>query len=65
MGVTVTEDAFAHVTGRTLSISSLDYSPGTGIATVKTYQAHGLRPDNTVYIGGATNDFYTGIFVVT
>jgi len=65
LGVTVTADSFAHVTGRTLSISSLDYSPGTGIATVKTYQAHGLRPDNTVYIGGATNDFYTGSFVVT
>ena len=65
LGVTVTADAFAKVTGRTLSIKSLDYSPGTGIATVKTYQAHGLRADNTIYIGGATEDFYTGSFVVT
>ncbi len=65
LGVTVTENAYAHVTGRTLSIKSLDYSAGTGIATVKTYQAHGLRPDNTIYIGGATEDFYTGSFVVT
>ena len=63
--MTVTENAYAHVTGRTLSIKSLDYSAGTGIATVKTYQAHGLRPDNTIYIGGATEDFYTGSFVVT
>ena len=65
LGVTVTENAYAHVTGRTLSIKSLDYSAGTGIAPVKTYQAHGLRPDNTIYIGGATEDFYTGSFVVT
>ena len=41
IGVTVTSDAFAHITGRTLSIKSLAYSPGTGIATVNTYQGHG------------------------
>ena len=65
IGVTVTSDAFVHITGRTLSIKSLAYSPGTGIATVNTYQGHGLRPNNTIHFGGATEDFYNGNFVVT
>ena len=65
IGVTVTENSFAHVTGRTLSIKSLAYSPGIGIATVNTYQAHGLRPNNTIHLGGATEDFYNGSVVVT
>ena len=58
VGVTLTENAFNHVTGKTLDITAIDYTNTTGIATVTTIQNHGLRPNNKIVFGGSDN--YTG-----
>ena len=61
----VTQDAFNHVTGKTLDITSIDYTNTTGIATVVTVQNHGLRPNNKIVIGGSDTELANGSFLVT
>ena len=56
IGVTLTESSFNHVTGKTLDITSIDYTNTTGIATVVTVQNHGLRPNNKIVIGGSDTE---------
>lgn len=65
LGPVVTENAQIFVTGRTLGISSFTYDRISGFATVTTNQAHGLRVNNAIRIGGATNNFYNDEFIVT
>jgi len=65
VGVTLTANAYGQLTGPRLDISSIDYNNVTGIATVKTVQAHGLRANNSIQIGGASNDFFNKEFVVS
>ena len=65
IGADTTANSFFVNNGPTLSLSSgLEYERLTGLATVRTSTAHGLRPGNTIEIGGATNSFYNGSFVV-
>ena len=64
VGVTVTQFATLRATGPKLDITSIEYNNVTGIATVKTVQNHGLRSNNSIRIGGASNDFYNNEFVV-
>ena len=65
LGATVTQNARISVTGRTLGITNFDYDRVSGLATVTTTQAHGLRVNNAVRIGGATTNFYNNEFIVT
>ncbi len=65
VGVTFTSNAYAQVTGEGLTISAIDLTNTLGIATITTTAAHGLRPNNTIFIGGATNSFWNAGFVVT
>ena len=65
VGATLTADAYGQLTGSRLDISSIDYNNVTGIATVKTVQAHGLRVNNPIQIGGASDNFYNKQFIVT
>jgi len=64
-GVTVTARASARLTGPKLDISSIVYNNTTGIATVSTVQAHGLRANNAIQIGGASDDFFNKEFIVS
>ena len=65
VGVTLTANAYAQLTGPRLDITSIAYNNVTGIATVKTTQAHGLRANNAIRIGGASNDFFNKEFIVS
>ena len=65
IGVTLTDKSFFHVTGETLDITSVDYTNTTGIATVVTGEAHGLRPNNKIVIGGSSAEQINGSFLVT
>ena len=65
VGVTDTANGYAQVTGEGLTISAIDYTNTLGIATITTSTAHGLRPNNTIFVGGATNSFWNAGFVVT
>ena len=65
VGVTLTENSFTQVTGKTLDVSSIDYTNTTGIATVVTSMAHGLRPDNKVVLGGSDTSLVNGDHLVT
>jgi hypothetical protein len=65
VGNNVTSNSFAHVVGKTLEVNSLVYNNVTGIATVLTLTAHGLKVDSKVRIGGANQSLYNGDFIVT
>ncbi len=65
VGVTFTSNAYAQLTGEGVTISGIDLTNTLGIATITTSAAHGLRPNNTIFIGGATNSFWNAGFVVT
>ena len=64
-GSTDLANASIRLTGPALDISSIEYNGTTGIATVKTVQAHGLRAHNSIRIGGASESFYNKEFIVT
>ena len=65
VGPTVTSDAHLYLTGQSIKVSSFVYDFTSGIATVNTSSAHGLRVDNKIRITGASNSQYNGSFVVT
>ena len=65
VGETLTSDAHLYLTGKSIEVSSLVYDFTSGIATVNTSAAHGLRVDNKIRITGAGNTVYNGSFVVT
>ena len=64
IGNVVTTGAFCLDNGPRLDITSLTYDKTSGIGTVTTAQNHGLVADNTISIGGATENFYNGDFGV-
>ena len=64
IGITVTANSNAILTGQTLNVLSLVYENTIGIATVTTLQNHGLNVDNKVILGGAENSVYNGEFLV-
>ena len=65
VGSTLTSDAHLYLTGESIKVSSFAYDSISGIATVNTSSAHGLRVDNKIRITGADNSQYNGSFVVT
>ena len=65
VGSTLTSNAHLYLTGESVEVSSFVYDFTSGIATVNTSTAHGLRVDNKVRITGANNSQYNGSFVVT
>jgi len=65
VGANVTANAFALLTGPKLDISSFVVNTSVGLATVTTVQPHGLRVDNAITLGGASDDLYNGTFIVT
>jgi hypothetical protein len=65
VGATLTQDAFAYLTGKSLSISNINYNNVTGLATVTATSNHGLFVGNKIRLSGATQNLYNGDFVVT
>ena len=68
VGLTLTQDAFGYVVGKSLNVSSFTYDSNLGIATVKTIgignTIHGLLTGNKVKVVGAGQTLYNGSFVV-
>ena len=65
VGSTLTSNAHLYLTGESIKVSSFTYDSTSGVATVNTSSAHGLRVDNKIRITGAGNTAYNGSFVVT
>ena len=65
IGADLVSEAYLTDNGPRINISSLQYNREVGIGTVVTSDVHGLVADNSIAIGGATEDFYNGIFAVT
>ena len=65
LGVIPTSNAHLYLTGESIKVSSFEYDLVSGIATVNTSSAHGLRVDNKIRVTGANNPQYNGSFVVT
>ena len=65
VGATFTANAISNLTGESLRVSSLVYNNVIGIATITTFNAHGLKIDNKIRITGANESLYNGDFVVT
>ena len=60
----VSVDSIAYLTGATVEIDNIDYDSVSGIATIRTFQRHGLRTDNKIKISGTTTDVYNNEFLV-
>ena len=65
VGITQTTNAYAQLTGTGLQVTALTHTNSTGVATVTTSSAHGLRPNNIIFLGGAANNFWNKQYVVT
>jgi hypothetical protein len=52
------------LTGKSKLVSSLIYDNVSGIATVITSSAHGLRKDNRIILSGADNSLFNDSFVI-
>ena len=52
------------LTGKALNVSSIVYNNTVGLATVTTANAHGLRVDNKVVLGGADAQLFNDSFIV-
>ena len=65
VGSTLTSNAYLYLTGESIKVDSFAYDSISGIATINTSSAHGLRVDNKIRITGADNSQYNGSFVVT
>jgi hypothetical protein len=64
VGVTIAANSNVVLTGKTLNVDSISYNPVTGLGTVTTTLAHGLNVNSPIAIGGASQSFYNGQFVV-
>ena len=62
VGKTLTDKAFMHLTGESVSIDTLTYDFTSGIATVTTNGTHGLEVDERVEFVGAGQTLYNGKF---
>ena len=52
------------LTGKSQAVSTLTYDNVSGIATVITSNAHGLRKDNRIILSGANNSLFNNSFIV-
>jgi hypothetical protein len=65
LGAVQTSLANAYYSDEALEVSSISYSQNTGVATVTTSEAHGLRIGNGIEIAGASDSLYNQRVVVT
>ena len=65
VGITETASAYAQLTGTGLQVTAITHTNSTGVATVTTSPAHGLRPNNIIFLGGAADNFWNKQYVVT
>ena len=65
VGVTLTGDAYAYLTGEAIRVNTFTYTGPAGIATITTHNQHGLAVDRSITISGAGQTQYNGSFVVT
>ena len=65
IGLTDTASTKVLTTGVTLGISTIIYTPSTGLATIGFNTSHGFRVDNKLHISGATDSFFNGNAIVT
>ena len=64
VGSTILSESYLANNGPRINISSLTYNKEVGLGTIVTSDTHGLVADNAIAIGGATENFYNGIFSV-
>jgi Chaperone of endosialidase len=64
VGVTLTANAQAVVTGTTLGISTFTFDAPSGIGTLSFTSSHGFRVNNKLRIGGADQSTFNGDFIV-
>jgi len=62
IGITASSQASLIPTGRVSLVSSIVYTPSSGIATVTTTGSHGLLSGNNLTISDSSNDFYNKSF---
>jgi hypothetical protein len=65
VGADLTSNAHLYLTGEAIRINTFAYDHVAGIATVTTYNNHGLKVDQKVRFVGANESQYNGDFVVT
>ena len=67
IGVTLTSGSYFYQTGESIRLDTLTYDKGSGIATVTSFNSHGLKVDHRVEFVGFTTDAlgYNGNYVVT
>ena len=67
IGQTNAASSYLYNTGESIRINTLNYDKGSGIATVTTYNSHGLKVDHRVQFTGFTTESlgYNGKWVVT
>jgi hypothetical protein len=64
IGSTITSNSIAFLSGRSLSVSSFVYDNIVGLATITTFENHGLNVFNKIKISGANSSLYNGDFIV-
>jgi hypothetical protein len=64
IGVTILSESQFALTGKSQTVSTLTYDNVSGIATVTTSNAHGLRKDNRVILSGADNSLFNNSFII-
>jgi hypothetical protein len=64
VGATLTQYACVYGVGPTLQISAINYNNTSGIATITTSSAHGLKVDSKVRLDGADQPVYRGDYIV-
>jgi hypothetical protein len=64
IGSTVTNNAFIIRTGKSLEISSFDYTANSGIATVTFTENHGLLVNNKIRLSGFDSDYFNKDVIV-
>lgn len=64
IGLTAASLSYYIPTGKALNISSFQYNPSVGLATVTFSQNHGILVNQKIKIGGSNEDFFNGDFIV-
>lgn len=65
IGATLSSGSYLYLTGESISVNTFTYTGGSGIATLTTFNKHGLSVDRKVRFTGAGQDQYNGSFIVT
>jgi len=65
VGLTATLNSFAYLTGESVKVNTISYNNTVGIATITTFDNHGLSVNKKIRLAGANENVYNGDFVVT